>query len=502
MQRFPRLGLIAPFVVTLLLFSSPAAADDVRAGELDAPALPGSSTLADDAPGAGMTTFSEHRFSAGVFIGGDYFSDEIELGNAYFDDQVPDTSLLFGVRGAYVLVPDLMSSWSSHPRLSIEGELKLASSRLKGDLSSDRPESQAPVLGWRAHALVDFWPERRLAPFVLAGVGGETLFADSPFVQSPDTDAALHWGIGGRYAFGPKYAARVDLRQGITAGRNNLVALTYEIHFGLAMAFDIGPSEPRVETKVIVLTVPEKEEEEPEPAKPADTDGDGIPDNLDQCPTESEIKNLIDDSDGCPEVDSDGDGLLGNRDECPAAAEDKDGFEDENGCPDPDNDGDGVADKTDSCASDPETQNGFQDGDGCPDEIPEKVKKFTGRIAGIRFRSGSANIRPASGSTLDKAAAILEEYPDLRIEVSGHTDTRGSRKLNMRLSKARAEAVKLYLVNKGIEPTRIETVGYGPDKPIGDNNTRAGRTLNRRIEIKLLSTTADTEAPATQPSDN
>ncbi|HET6610399.1 MAG TPA: OmpA family protein [Kofleriaceae bacterium] len=504
-----RIFRLASIVASITLISAPsirARAQEPGAGELGTRPLAPSYT--DDEPVQDQTTFGDHRFSAGVFLGGDYFSDEIELGNSYFDDQIPDTSLLFGVRAAYVLIPELVSSWGSHPRLSLEAELKLASSHLKGAAAMDRPESQSPVLGWRAHALVDFWPDHALSPFILAGGGGETVFVDSPFVRSPDTDAVFNLGLGARYAFGPKYAARIDLRQGITAGRHDVAALTYEVHVGLSMAFDLQ-SEPRVKKEVIVVTVPG---DEPAPAEPADKDGDGIPDDLDECPNESEIKNLIDDSDGCPEADSDGDGLLGTRDSCPEAAEDKDGFEDDDGCPDGDNDKDGVADAADKCKTKAETQNGFEDDDGCPDEVPEKVKKFTGRIAGIRFRTGSAEIRAASGSVLDKAAAILKEYPDLKIEISGHTDSRGGRELNMRLSKARADSVKLYLVEHGIDPNRISTVGYGPDRPIGDNGTRAGRTLNRRIEFHLVSGAGGTapaptgqpaspdKAPATQPA--
>ena len=132
------------------------------------------------------------------------------------------------------------------------------------------------------------------------------------------------------------------------------------------------------------------------------------------------------------------------------------------------------------------TKNGFQDGDGCPDEVPDKVKAFMGVIKGIEFDTGKATIRAASRPTLDEAAAVLKEYPKVRVLITGHTDNAGSRDLNMTLSADRAGAVKSYLVSKGVDAGRIETRGAGPDNPIADNKTAAGKQKNRRIEFKLL----------------
>jgi OOP family OmpA-OmpF porin len=156
------------------------------------------------------------------------------------------------------------------------------------------------------------------------------------------------------------------------------------------------------------------------------------------------------------------------------------------GCPDPDADRDGVPVPADRCPDKPETKNGFDDADGCPDEVPEKIKKFTGVIQGIEFDRGKETIRAISASTLDGAASILEEYPNLRVLISGHTDTDGSREFNLDLSRRRAESVKAYFVGKGIDATRIETLGAGPDQPIADNKTAAGKQKNRRIEFKLI----------------
>jgi outer membrane protein OmpA-like peptidoglycan-associated protein len=101
-----------------------------------------------------------------------------------------------------------------------------------------------------------------------------------------------------------------------------------------------------------------------------DNDNDGIPDVDDRCPNVPEDRDGDHDEDGCPEGgdgDRDGDGILDSKDKCPDEPEDKDGFEDEDGCPDPDNDKDGIPDKMDQCPNDPEDKDGFQDEDGCPD---------------------------------------------------------------------------------------------------------------------------------------
>ena len=116
--------------------------------------------------------------------------------------------------------------------------------------------------------------------------------------------------------------------------------------------------------------------------------------------------------------------------------------------------------RNDKCPNEPETINGFQDDDGCPDEIPEKVKQFTGVIQGINFKVSSADLLPGSNGTLDKAVAVLKEFPELKLEIQGHTDDQplkakgGKFADNAALSQARAESVKAYFVKKGIDAMR------------------------------------------------
>ena len=198
-----------------------------------------------------------------------------------------------------------------------------------------------------------------------------------------------------------------------------------------------------------------------------DKDGDGVADTEDKCPDVKGTPALG----GCP--DKDGDGVTDAEDKCP----DQPGKPALGGCPDGDNDG--VADADDKCP----TVTGLPDHNGC---LPAAVKKFTGAIRGINFQSGKDTITPGSFGVLGRAVKLLKEYPTLRIRIDGHTDSRGAEEANMTLSKARAEAVKTYLVGKGIDVGRIETQGFGETKPIGDNKSFAGRRENRRIEFTVL----------------
>ncbi len=159
-----------------------------------------------------------------------------------------------------------------------------------------------------------------------------------------------------------------------------------------------------------------------------------------------------------------------------------------------DSDGDGVADKLDKCPNTPAGT--VVDGSGCPIKIPapvvtEKVivteadrKVVRDAISNLEFDLGKATIRAKSYETLNRVAALLVEK-NFSLKLAGHTDNTGSRELNMRLSKERAESVKAYLVSQGANASRIEATGYGPDQPIATNKTAAGRQQNRRVEFTL-----------------
>jgi OOP family OmpA-OmpF porin len=159
-----------------------------------------------------------------------------------------------------------------------------------------------------------------------------------------------------------------------------------------------------------------------------------------------------------------------------------------------DTDGDGVADKLDKCPGTPSAT--VVDGAGCPLKVPapvvnEKViiteadrKVVADAIKNLEFDLNKATIRPKSFATLNRVANLLVSK-NFSLKLAGHTDNTGSDELNMRLSKARAESVKAYLVSQGVNASRVEATGYGESQPIATNKTAAGRQKNRRVEFTL-----------------
>ncbi len=238
------------------------------------------------------------------------------------------------------------------------------------------------------------------------------------------------------------------------------------------------------------------------PPPPPDSDGDGIIDPDDKCPTVPGIAKYQ----GCPIPDTDKDGINDEEDKCPTVPglaryqgcpipdTDKDGINDEEdkcptvagvaryqGCPVPDTDGDGLNDEEDKCP----TLAGPRENQGCP-VIPEEVKKRVDVAAkNILFVTGSYKLVASSNKGLNDVVKIMQENPDMKLSIEGHTDWVGSDESNQTLSENRAGAVRAYIVSKGIDESRITSAGYGESKPVADNKTAAGRQKNRRVEMTL-----------------
>jgi len=238
-----------------------------------------------------------------------------------------------------------------------------------------------------------------------------------------------------------------------------------------------------------------------------DTDGDGIPDDIDRCPLDPEDKDGFQDEDGCPDPDNDGDGIVDRADACPNDP----GPLENRGCPILDRDGDGVPDNEDKCPDQPgPKENGGcpdadRDGDGivdrldkCPDQFgppPDgcpkqytlvEVKKEKIEIRQqVHFATAKFKVLPDSFPLLNQVAQVLRDFPKMRVSIEGHTDNVGGESANMRLSQRRAEAVRDYLVSKGVSPSRLEAVGYGPTKPLASNKTAKGKAKNRRTEFRI-----------------
>jgi len=194
-----------------------------------------------------------------------------------------------------------------------------------------------------------------------------------------------------------------------------------------------------------------------------DSDGDGVPDAMDQCPgTPAGVKV---DEVGCP-LDSDGDGVPDYMDQCPNTPA---GVKvDEVGCP-LDSDGDGVPDYMDKCPNTPAGATVNEQGCWVP--------------GAVIFDFGKWDIKPHAYPELNALVKKLEENPDLKVEIQGHTDNVGSAAFNQELSEKRANAVMEYLVNKGIQAERLSAKGYGFSMPAASNDTPEGRAKNRRVRL-------------------
>ncbi|OLD74036.1 MAG: hypothetical protein AUF61_00305 [Chloroflexi bacterium 13_1_20CM_66_33] len=255
---------------------------------------------------------------------------------------------------------------------------------------------------------------------------------------------------------------------------------------------------------------------------PIDSDADGVPDGIDQCPGTPAGVGV--DSKGCP-MDADSDGVPDGLDKCPGTP--KGATVDSNGCP-LDSDVDGVPDGLDQC---PNTPTGTKvDPAGCPLPVeavrppaapagaPAKCPpappgsqvdangclvlfapqaaaplapgapppRPTLILRGVNFETGRSVLTRDSYLVLDAVAASLVANPEIRIEVAGYTDSTGTKFSNLRLSQARAAAVRFYLARKGVPPVRMVAKGYGASGYVAPNGTAAGRAQNRRVELHKL----------------
>jgi outer membrane protein OmpA-like peptidoglycan-associated protein len=395
-----------------------------------------------------------HMVEVGVYGGVFLPSRRHELFDASLD--LPDQ----GFRPFRRVAPDFGLRVAYFP-LRVLG-LELEGGAMPTQTDNDR---RATVWAFRGHVIAQL-PWWSITPFALAGIGALGVVSDREAVGN-DVDISVNFGVGAKAYLNRWLALRLDARnilhskQGVgTAGTRESVTVSWEILLGLSGTFGRKSAPPR------------KLADE----GPKDSDGDGFLDDEDKCPHVPGVAPH-----GCPLQDRDGDGFPDDEDKCP----DEPGIYPD-GCPRPDRDGDGIPDDLDQCPDEPETWNGYMDTDGCPDELPQEIADFRGALEGIQFDVNKDTIKPGSRKILDQAAEILQKYPDIRVEIGGHTDATGSRDLNLDLSRRRARSVKRYLVGKGVDEKRVETRGYGPDKPVADNDTKDGRTKNRRIEFTIV----------------
>jgi OOP family OmpA-OmpF porin len=294
-------------------------------------------------------------------------------------------------------------------------------------------------------ALLYFFPGEKFTPYIAFGVGHLDL--DISGIKSTAINS-VDYGVGMKYFVSNAMALRADLRHIMPSDGNDFLATA-------GLSFYFGGEKEAVE-----------EEPAPEPVPLKDSDGDGVTDDMDQCPKTP--AGVTVDSRGCS-VDSDGDGVSDDKDQCPNTPT---GIKvDSKGCP-ADSDGDGITDDKDQCPNTPEGAK--VDSRGC------------WVIRDLRFDTGTADIKADGARILDNVVAVLQANPSVKVEIQGHTDNVGSAAFNKALSQKRAESVMDYMAKKGIGKERMSAKGYGFDRPAVSNDTAAGRAENRRVELKTI----------------
>jgi outer membrane protein OmpA-like peptidoglycan-associated protein len=219
---------------------------------------------------------------------------------------------------------------------------------------------------------------------------------------------------------------------------------------------------------------------------PPDRDGDGIYDDVDACPDVKGVKSDDPKKNGCP-ADRDGDGIPDDVDACPDVKGVASARPEFNGCP-PDKDGDGIKNEDDACPDAPGPKNADPKKNGCPAAaiVGGEIKI----LQQVKFKTASDVILPESDKILTEVSKILRDHPEItKIRVEGHTDNQGAAGYNKDLSKKRAASVVKWMTTKGgIDASRLESEGFGQEKPIAPNDNEKGRQENRRVEFHITVT--------------
>jgi len=426
----------------------------------------------------------------------------IELGGfgsaAKFDANLPYGTLNAG-GGRLTL-----ASGSGLSTFMLEGDAAFYKYSLGGSLGDVQ---MVPI-----HVRYAYAPQFGNFSLIFAAGGVRNQYTNKSAIRANMRDLGYSGLVGVRAAVGNYMSVRVDgvldyITHPIlgTAARNT----NRSVQAGMSFPLWIGHAKPAPVAAAPVAA--------PAPVAPAtDADADGIPDTRDQCA--ATVAGATVDNAGCPVYrDSDSDGVIDAKDicaativgtavdghGCPLAADaDNDGVPDVRdrcpttpagvavnsiGCATPvveaDGDKDGVPDSRDKCLASP--AGSAVDSIGCPVAL-FKPNERTVTLRGVNFEPNKDDLLPGSMGILDEVARQLIAAPTVKVEVGGHTDSHGKYTTNVRLSVQRAEAVRAYLIMRGVDADRLVARGYGPDKPISGNGNAAGRAMNRRVELKRI----------------
>lgn len=432
----------------------------------------------------------------GLFLGGNLVLDDWDINALEGDGPVsPDHSALFGLRLGFQV-----THW-----FSAEIGLGILPYDIDDSAGSSVPAvyqgGSGVALAWAFDGMFHFL-DGRFVPFASVGLGA---YHNVSGPLGDESDFNFHWGLGMRAMLTDRIAARLDVRHMMTDSRGDAPpANNLEITIGVDIFAWVEESAPKVVVDTDGDGIGDSDDNCPKVkghdsgAGCPDRDGDTVLDSVDRCPDtvgtailtgcpDTDSDGVADIEDKCPKIygpgatagcplaaDTDGDGITNLKDLCVAVP----GPAATRGCPD--TDGDSIHDGVDKCPKQP----GIASEAGC---MPADVAKFSGAIKGIYFATNSARIKKKSYKVLVDAAAVLKKATTVNLEIQGHTDDRGSAKANQRLSQARANSVKAFLVKEGVAAKRLVAKGYGESKPIASNKTKTGRASNRRIEFQITS---------------
>jgi OmpA-OmpF porin, OOP family len=345
---------------------------------------------------------------------------------------------------------------------------------------------------------------RGLPQLILGGRGAERVVwsaAAGPELQGKSTFAGIQqgsmfrWGAGLGFLLGsdrhlqigPEASGDLVLRdiQKRTTNAEVLLDLRYRLVDDVELAAGAGPGltsgvgTPDFRAVLSLAYTPEQKLDN-------DRDHDGILDDVDACP---DVKGVADEDpkkNGCPPPkDRDGDGIVDDVDACPDVKGIADPDPKKNGCPLPtDTDKDGIIDDLDACPTEKGPRNEDPKKNGCP--VVHVTNNEIIILEQVQFDTNQATIKKVSDDLLDQVAAVLTSHDEItQVEVQGHTDSRGAPAHNKQLSQARAQAVVKALVKRGIAKERLTAKGYGQEVPIAENDTDAGRQMNRRVQFSI-----------------
>ncbi len=371
--------------------------------------------------------------------------------------------------GSWYIMPQVNALWLDDDRfadddvgatLAIGGNLSEnwdLEVLLFGSDHDRRGNTQLDLQGFGLQTKRVFYRDGRVNPFLSLGLGRvKSIIKPGP----DDSDLTALFGGGLLINLGPMRTdgTAIQLRADLGARR------------GLSDNADL----PHVSDYVAGLGLQYSWGGTPVRPPPPDTDGDGVTDDLDRCPNTPSGTPV--DSNGCPlPQDDDGDGVMNPDDKCPGTPAGK--KVDAVGCEvDGDDDGDGILNSVDQCPGSPAGTR--VNNVGCPFDR-------TLLLQGVKFETNKDTLLRESIPILDNAIATLKRYPEVNIEVQGHTDSRGADAYNMDLSARRAATVLKYLQDGGVT-NQLTSRGYGETDPIASNDTDEGRQQNRRVVLHPL----------------